>query len=167
MKPTRTAVCLAALGLQGRPYIYGGQLFRGHPGTDCSGIVGDAFYSAGAQMLGMEFGNGWTAHRFATECPRVMVPAPGDLWCYLGAGGKYGHVTFCLGIMGFGTGLGHGRLAGISPRLILNASGGGPDVTTVEIARQRRARVVLLEEAKYHERRAPAFAVSLAQFYSE
>lgn len=151
--PSRTEVCLAALGLQGLPYIFGGQLYAGNPGTDCSGLVADAFFRAGAEDLGRALGDGWTAHRLAMELPRVEAPMPGDLWCYLGAEGKYGHVTLCLG-----------QIYDL-PRLILNASGGGPDVTTVEIARKRRARVVLLEEEKYHQRRAPAFAVSMAQFY--
>lgn len=158
-KPSRTAVCLAALGMQGWPYIFGGQRYKGDAGTDCSGLVGDAFYLAGYLELGRMLGGCWTAHRFATECPRVEVPEPGDLWCYLGAKNKYSHVTFCLGQVAF---IG---LAGPTSRLILNATGGAPDVTTVEIAHQRRARIVLLQEAEYHKRRLPAFAVSLAQFY--
>jgi hypothetical protein len=151
-RPTRQEVVFTALSLLGTPYQYGGQLYRGGYGTDCSGLVADAFHRAGAVVLGVQLGDGWASSTFAT-LPRVEQPLPGDLWCYPG------HVTLHLGSVQFGT---------LVPTedLLLNASGGGKDVVTIEEARRRRARVVLLSVADYHRRRPPLFAVSLARFYA-
>lgn len=154
MTVTRQQLVLAALGLQGTLYQWGGQLYRGDYGTDCSGLVGDAFYRAGAVSRGLALGTGWASSTYAT-LPRVEQPQPGDLWVY---GDPVTHVTLHLGQLQVGD------FPPTEP-LLLNASGGGQDVVTPEIARARRARVVLLPVAGYHQRRAPRFAVSMERFF--
>jgi len=158
----RRRVVLAALGLQGRPYIYGGQLYRGNPGTDCSGLIADAFYLAGAEKLGRILGDRWRAVTYFERCPTIQLedgehPGPGDAWIY---GAPVSHIAFHVGRV-------YLPPFGGSEPLLLNASGGGPDVTTEAIASARRARVVLLPVDSYHQRRKPAGAISLLALYED
>lgn len=151
----RQQFILAALGLQGTLYQWGGQLYRGDYGTDCSGLVADAFFRAGAVDLAWELGDRWSSSSYASQLPPIDIPLLGDLWVY---GDPVQHVTVHVGAV---------QLEGLGSTapLLLNASGGGRDVLTPEIARARRARVVLLPLATYHQRRPPRFAVSMARFF--
>lgn len=151
---TRQNFVLAALGLQGTLYQWGGQLYRGDYGTDCSGLVADAFHRAGAVDLAWELGDRWSSTSYASQLRPIDIPLPGDLWVY---GDPVQHVTVHVGSVG---------LDGLHTEpLILSASGGGRDVLTPEIARARRARVVLVPLVGYHQRRPPRFAVSMARFF--
>jgi len=158
----RRRVVLAALGLQGRPYIWCGQIYRGDPGTDCSGLLADAFFLAGAEKLGRTLGDRWRAVTYSERCPAVRrevgeFPWPGDAWVY---GSPISHITFHIGQACFPP-------VGGSEPLLLNASGGGRDVTSEAIARKKRARVVLLPVESYHQRRKPVAAISLQALYEE
>lgn len=151
---TRQQFVLTAFGLQGTLYQWGGQLYRGDYGTDCSGLVADAFFRAGAVDLAWELGDRWSSSSYASQLQETVSPLPGDLWIY---GDPVQHVTVHVGPVGLG---------GLQTEpLLLSASGGGRDVVTPEIARARRARVVLLPVQSYHQRRPPRFAVSMARFF--
>jgi cell wall-associated NlpC family hydrolase len=99
-RPAAAAIAYARAQL-GKPYLWGG---TGPDAFDCSGLVMEAYASAGIRIART------SQAQWATE-RRVSSPQPGDLVFYPGADGTWtspGHVALVIGggqmIEAYGTG---------------------------------------------------------------
>ena len=117
----RTATAWA-LSLLNTPYLWGGN--DGSWGVDCSGFVGAVLRKAG--IVGEKFDT--TAHgyrdMFVDQGKKVSKAKEGCLIFYGKEAGKISHVMYCL-----------------NKRVVIGAVRGNSQVTTIEIAKERDAKV--------------------------
>lgn len=102
-------------------YVWGGRFPE--TGLDCSGLVAHCLWAVG----GPDWRKTHWSGRMWRELPPAIHPLPGDLAMY-GPPGSVNHVMAVVG---------PSRIAG--EFVVVGASGGNSDTTTIEIARLRRA----------------------------
>jgi cell wall-associated NlpC family hydrolase len=127
LKPTRAQFVIKLCGLIDTPYIYGG---RGDKGVDCWGLGALAYQKCGGGNVLFPW---WTDKAWdeLMIVERETSMEVGDC-CFYGAPGDPNHVVFWM------------------PRgAVLSASRGGSDVTTLEMAEKRRAKVMLQDHYRY------------------
>lgn len=131
MKPLRAAFLRAVLEQVGAPYLWGGKGAVVSPynvrAFDCSGLVTWALLRAG----GPDWRNTHNTDVLLAKLPAVEVLQPGTLVLY-GRGNDASHVMVHVG-------------AGV----VVGASGGGSNTTSIGTAQAVGARVKVLETPTY------------------
>ncbi len=127
-RPKRNSFMVHALNLMGTPYVWGG---KSPAGIDCSGVVTLALH----QSFGPDWRKTHWTDKLWNELPVVpeMDALPGDLIFYGGKSAQDVAHVMVLGPLGIAFG----------------ASGGDSTCVSVQIARERGARVRAYDDVRY------------------
>lgn len=136
MKPYRSAFVKWVLRYAGVNYLWGGRTVE--KGLDCSGVPIRALYDASDGYVNLL--EGWWTDRFWVELPPVVVPLPGDVGFFGGAGIDVDHMVVLVTPE---------KTPGLYGGLVFGANGGGMAITSAELARAKGAVVGPKYPAKY------------------